>query len=44
MPCSACPMHRRGKGTHRGYRLGFEFKYADQPTTTKSMRVDELQS
>jgi hypothetical protein len=37
-------MHRRGKGTHRGYRLGFEFKYADQPTTTKSMRVDELQS
>lgn len=25
--------------THRGRRLGFEFKYADQPTTTKSMRV-----
>jgi predicted AAA+ superfamily ATPase len=25
--------------THRGRRLGFEFKYADQPATTKSMRV-----
>jgi predicted AAA+ superfamily ATPase len=25
--------------THRGRRLGFEFKYADQPSTTKSMRV-----
>lgn len=25
--------------THRGRRLGFEFKYADQPTTTKSMHV-----
>lgn len=25
--------------THQGRRLGFEFKYADQPTTTKSMRV-----
>ena len=38
-------MHRRGKGTHRGYRLGFEFKYADQPAATRSMRValDDLQ-
>ena len=25
--------------THRGRRLGVEFKYVDQPTTTKSMRV-----
>jgi len=25
--------------THGGRRLGFEFKYADQPATTKSMRV-----
>jgi predicted AAA+ superfamily ATPase len=25
--------------THRGRRLGFEFKYTDQPATTKSMRV-----
>ena len=24
---------------HQGKRLGFEFKYSDQPTTTKSMRV-----
>ena len=31
--------------THRGRRLGFEFKYADQPAATKSMRValDDLQ-
>jgi predicted AAA+ superfamily ATPase len=25
--------------THRGRRLGFEFKYADQPAATKSMHV-----
>jgi hypothetical protein len=25
--------------THQGRRLGFEFKFSDRPTTTKSMRV-----
>lgn len=25
--------------THRGRRLGFEFKFSDQPTTSKSMRI-----
>lgn len=24
---------------HKGYRLGFEFKYSDRPSTTKSMRI-----
>ena len=24
---------------HQGRRLGFEFKYSDRPSTTKSMRV-----
>jgi len=25
--------------THRGQRLGFEFKFSDRPGTTKSMRI-----
>jgi predicted AAA+ superfamily ATPase len=25
--------------THRGRRLGFEFKFSDRPSTSKSMRI-----